>query len=98
MKESALLSALSNIAITSPTDPHAALWVAYIYQQASDMFLFIPQLIHTKPTVNPPAIFKNFTDIPNIGSTFKVTPLTGHVLGTNGGYNFRCVSVGFLFA
>lgn len=52
------------------------------------MFLIVPQLMYGKPVVSPP-IFKNFTDIPNIGSSFKTANLTDHVAGTNGGYDYR---------
>jgi hypothetical protein len=83
-----VLKALTNINIALPSDPYAALWVATVYQQATDMFLIVPQLIHGKNTAYPP-IFKNFTDIPNIGNAFRSANLSEHVAGTAGGYDFR---------
>lgn len=83
-----VFNALSAFAVSAPSDPYAAIWVATVYQQAIDMILIVPQLMYGKPIADPP-IFKNFTDIPNIGSNLRIANLSGQVAGTNGGYGFR---------
>lgn len=87
-KAQALFDALASFAVAAPTDPYAAIWIATVYEQASDMFIMAPQLMYGKPIANPP-IFKNFTNIESIGNSLATATLTGHVNGTNTGYGFR---------
>lgn len=63
--------------INAPSDPYAAVILAYAYVQIEDVFIIASDLEYGKPVANPP-ILANFTAVPNaIGSTLRVTNLTG---------------------
>jgi len=83
-----VLQALTDINVALPSDPFATLYIAYVYSQSNDGFVIVPELIYGKPVASPP-IFKNFSDITNVGNTFRTANLSEQIAGTNRGYNFR---------
>lgn len=65
--------AFSNFAHAAPSDPDAALITAVAYVQGQ--YIFSNDYEYAKPIANPP-IFHEFTSIPNITSTNRITSLS----------------------
>lgn len=73
----ALNSAFYHMNTNAPSDPYAAVILAYAYVQAEDIYAIASDLQYGKPVVNPP-ILSNFTAVPGaIASTLRITNLTG---------------------
>lgn len=72
----ALLQALEDFNNNHATDLYGAVILAYGYIPAQDTFLIVSQLEYGKPVVNPP-ILQNFTKVPSIGGTMRISNLTG---------------------
>lgn len=68
-----LLSALEDFAVNAPTDPDAALIVAFAY--ADGEYVAATDIEYAKPIVGPP-IFQEFMDIESIASTLRITTLS----------------------
>lgn len=63
--------------INAPSDPYAAVILAYAYVQSIDTYVIASDLQYGKPVANPP-ILQNFTSVPGaIASTLRITNLTG---------------------
>lgn len=71
----ALNEALYNFNINHYKDPYGAVIVAFVYVPAEGIFLSSVDLEYGKPEANP-AILANFTSIPSIESTNRITNLT----------------------
>jgi hypothetical protein len=71
----AINAGLFNVNINHHKDPYAALIVAYAYLASDKAFFMSCDLEYGKPIANPP-ILDNFTSIPNISSTARITNLT----------------------
>ena len=68
-----LLSALYNFAVNAPTDPDAALIVAFAYVEGE--YVAVTDIEYAKPIIDPP-IFREFTAIESITSTLRITSLS----------------------
>lgn len=69
--------------INAPSDPYAAVILAYAYVQSLDTYIIASDLQYSKPIVNPP-ILQNFTGTPGaIATTMRITNLTGLTLEFN---------------
>ena len=68
-----LLSALENFADSAPTDPDAALIVAFAY--AEGQYVATIDIEYAKPVIDPP-IYQEFTNIKSIASTLRITTLS----------------------
>ncbi|KAL2038088.1 hypothetical protein N7G274_009035 [Stereocaulon virgatum] len=68
-----LLTALYNFAIDAPSDPDAALIVAFAFYKGT--YFTSTDLEYAKPIVNPP-IFNELVSIESISSTLRITNLT----------------------
>jgi len=55
-------------------DPNAALILAFAYSQQAGAYIFSNSYEYIQPVVAP-AVFENFTSIPNITSTARITDL-----------------------
>ena len=75
-----IYKAFYNFANNAPNDPDAALITAAAYFQGQ--YLFSNDFEHAKPIVNPP-IFHEFTSIPNITSTMRITNLSDLTIELN---------------
>jgi len=71
--QDSIYTALNNFANNAPSDPDAALIVAFVY--AFGQYFFSNDYEYANPVVNPP-IFHEFTSIPSIRSTLRITNLT----------------------
>lgn len=70
-------NAFYNMNINGPSDPYAAVILAYAYVQSIDTYVIASDLQYGKPVANPP-ILQNFTAVPGaIASTLRITNLTG---------------------
>jgi hypothetical protein len=74
-----LLQALQDFNFNAPEDPYATLILAFAYQQSADLRLIASEMEYGKPLVNPP-ILQNFTNVPSIGNTMRISNLTGLTL------------------
>lgn len=72
--------AFENFANNAPKDPDAALITAYAYFQGG--YFFSNDYEYAKPIAYPP-VFKEFTSIPNITSTMRITTLSDLTLELN---------------
>ena len=68
-----LLDALRNLTANAPTDPDAALIVAFAYAEGE--YVAATDIEYAKPIVDPP-IFQDFMDIESIASTLRITTLS----------------------
>lgn len=68
-----ILTALSNFAINAPSDPDAALIVAFANVEGN--YIISTDIEYAKPVVNPP-IFNEFMAIESLASTVRITNLT----------------------
>ena len=68
-----LLSALEDFVINAPTDPDAALIVAFAYAEGE--YVAATDIEYAKPIVDPP-IFQEFLDIESVASTLRITSLS----------------------
>jgi hypothetical protein len=95
-KQAAVNQAFESFNIAAPTDPYAALIVAYVYLQSADMFGVSVDLEYGKPIATPP-IFQNFTAITPIQSTLRITNLVNLTVEFNNSNpgGFRSVSQSF---
>ena len=75
-----IFKAFSNFATASPADLDAALIVASAYVQGT--YIFSIDYEYAKPIANPP-IFDEFTAIPSLTSTVRITSLTNLTLELN---------------
>jgi hypothetical protein len=85
-------NAFYNMNINAPSDPYAAVILAYAYVQSIDTYVIASDLQYSKPVVNPP-ILQNFTAVPGaIASTLRITNLTGLTVEFNnsnpGGFRY----------
>ncbi|KFY43207.1 hypothetical protein V495_04101 [Pseudogymnoascus sp. VKM F-4514 (FW-929)] len=71
----ALNTALYNFNINHYKDPYGAVILAYVYIPAADMFLASVDLEYGKPIADAP-ILANFTSIPSIQTSARITNLT----------------------
>jgi hypothetical protein len=71
----ALIKAFINFNIRHKEDVDAAVILAYVWLPAYGGFLGSVDLEYAKPIANPP-ILKNFTDIPVLSTTARITNLT----------------------
>ena len=78
----ALNTALYNFNINHYKDPYGAVIVAYVYVPAEGIFLASVDLEYGKPEPNP-AILANFTAIPSIETTARITNLTDLTIELN---------------
>lgn len=78
----ALNEALYNFNINAYKDPFAAVIVAYVYVPAENIFISSVDLEYGKPTADPP-ILANFTNIPSVETTARITNLTDLTLELN---------------
>ena len=67
-----LLDAMADYAHNSPQDPDAQAYVAFAWNQENGIYICASELVYARPVENP-AIFENFTAVPNVHSTLKVT-------------------------
>jgi len=70
-----LLNAFESFDINAPSDAYAAVILAYAYVQQEDVYIIVGDYQYGKPVVNPP-ILQNFTTVPAIASTMRITNLT----------------------
>ena len=75
-----IFNAFNNFANNASTDPDAALIVPVAY--ASGNYVFATDIEYAKPVVNP-SIFHEFTAIPTLSSTMRITNLTDLTLELN---------------
>ena len=68
-----LLNALGNLAANAPTDPDAALIVAFAY--AEGQYVAATDIEYAKPIIDPP-IFQELLGIESISSTLRITSLS----------------------
>lgn len=78
----ALNTALYNFNINHYKDPYGAVILAYVYVPAEGIFLASVDLEYGKPESNP-AILANFTAIPSIETTARITNLTDLTIELN---------------
>lgn len=78
----ALNAALYNFNINHYKDPFAAVIVAYVYIPAEGIFISSVDLEYGKPIADPP-ILSNFTSVPSIETTARITNLTDLTLELN---------------
>ena len=78
----ALNTALYNFNINHYKDPYGAVILAYVYVPAEGIFLASVDLEYGKPEPNP-AILANFTAIPSIETTARITNLTDLTIELN---------------
>lgn len=71
----ALIKAFHWFNINHPEDPKAAVILAYVWVQAYGGYLASVDLEYALPTADPP-ILSNFTDIPDLSNTGRITNLT----------------------
>ncbi|KAI9740320.1 MAG: hypothetical protein M1834_004899 [Cirrosporium novae-zelandiae] len=64
-----ITSAFTDFGTNAPSDPNAALIVAFGYSSSLDQYLASIDLEYAKPITSPPPIFENFTTIPFISNT-----------------------------
>lgn len=86
-ESAAILNAIIDFSDSAPSDPNAALIVAYAYAEGE--YLIAVDLEYDLPEANP-AIFEDFETIPHITDTTAVQSLSAITLGFNesnpGGY------------
>ena len=70
-----LINAMENFAHRAPEAPDAAVYVAWVYSPAQKAHFTSTELTYAQPLANPP-IFANFTAVPTISSTLRITNLT----------------------
>ena len=68
-----IFKAFENYAVSASNDPDAALFVAVAY--AEGQYFFSNDYEYAKPVVNPP-IFHEFTSLPNLTSSSRITNMT----------------------
>ena len=68
-----LLNSLRTFVVNAPTDPDAALIVAFVYAEGE--YIAATDIEYAKPIINPP-IFHEFTGIASIASTLRITNLS----------------------
>lgn len=78
----ALYNALYNFNINHEKDPRAAVIVATAFMSALNTSLYSVSLEHSEPLSNPP-ILDNFTSIPHLQSSSRITNLTDLTLELN---------------
>ena len=78
----ALSTALYNFNINHYKDPYGAVILAYVYIPAEGIFLVGVDLEYGKPELDPP-ILANFTNIPSIETTVRITNLTDLAIELN---------------
>ena len=93
----ALNSAFYYMNINAPSDPYAAVILAYAYVQSLGMFVIASDLQYGKPVVNPP-ILQNFTAVPGaIADTLSIVNLTDLTVEFNnsnpGGFRYALDSL-----
>jgi FAD/FMN-containing dehydrogenase len=67
-----LLDAMADYAHNSPQDPDAQAYVAFAWNQENGIYLSASELVYARPVENP-AVLENFTSVPNVHSTLKMT-------------------------
>ena len=68
-----LITAFNNFANNAPTDPDAAMYLAFAYAEGE--YVSVSEFTYAKPIANPP-IFHEFTAIESLASTLRITNLT----------------------
>ena len=68
-----LLGALTNFANNAPTDPDAALIIAFAYSEGQ--YVAATDIEYAKPVINPP-IYEELTNVGSLGSTLRITTLS----------------------
>jgi FAD/FMN-containing dehydrogenase len=69
-----LLDAFIHYAHNSPQDFDGAAYTAFVWNQENNMYMASSELVYTRP-VEDPAILQNFTSVPNIHSTLRMTSM-----------------------
>ena len=70
-----LLDALSHFADNAPEDVDAGTWVAFAYANGMEDWIISTELTQAKGVVDPP-ILREFTAVPNVHSTLRLTNMT----------------------
>jgi len=78
----ALIQAFESFNVAAPTDPYAAVILAYVYVQQLSTFAISADYQYGKPVANPP-ILKNFTAIPPVSSALRLDSLSNFTLEFN---------------
>jgi hypothetical protein len=78
----ALNEALVNFNINHYKDPYGAVILAYVYVPAAGIYLASVDLEYGKPELDPP-ILANFTSIPSVQTTARITNLTDLTIELN---------------
>lgn len=93
-QSSAMISAFENFNAPAPSDPYAAVILAYAYAQSEDLYIIVGDFEYGRPIVNPPAL-REFMAVPNISSTMRITNISDLTLElkTSNPTGFRSVQV-----